>query len=143
MNSHECTNIRAFVTNTKSHMNDIIYKEESYKIIGLCMEVHNNLGAGFLEIVYKDALEYEFKKGNVRYEREKQYGVNYKGIILPHKFYADFVVMDKIILEVKAVKGIGDEFIAHAINYLKVSNNRLALIANFGDLKLQYKRIVL
>ncbi len=124
-------------------MSDIIYKEESYNIIGLCMEVHNNLGAGFLEIVYKDALEYEFRKANIPYEREKQYEVNYKGITLPHKFYADFVVMDKIILEIKAVQGIADNFVAQAINYLKVSNNRLALIANFGELKLQYKRIVL
>ena len=124
-------------------MSDIIYKEESYKIIGICMEVHNNLGAGFLEIVYKDALEYEFNKANIPYEREKKYDVNYKGIILPHKFYADFVVMDKIILEVKAVQGIADEFVAQAINYLKVSNNQLALIANFGEIKLQYKRIVL
>lgn len=124
-------------------MTDLIYKEESYKIIGICMEVHNNLGAGFLEIVYKDALEYEFKKANIHYEREKEYEVNYKGIILPHKFYADFVVMDKIILELKAVQGIADEFVAQAINYLKVSENRLALIVNFGELKLNYKRIVL
>lgn len=123
-------------------MSDIIYKDESYKIIGLCMEVHNNLGAGFLEIVYKDALEYEFKKANIPYEREKQYEVNYKDIVLPHMFFADFVVMDKIILEVKAVRGIADEFIAQSINYLKVSGNRLALIANFGELKLNYKRIV-
>jgi GxxExxY protein len=124
-------------------MTDIIYKEESYEIIGICMEVHNNLGAGFLEIVYKDALEYEFKKANIPYEREKQYEVNYKGIVLPHKFYADFVVMNKIILEVKAVQRIADEFVAQAINYLKVSDNRLALIVNFGELKLKYKRIVL
>lgn len=67
------------------------------------MEVHNNLGAGFLEIVYKDALEYEFKKADIPYEREKMYDVNYKGIILPHKFYADFVVYGNIILEVKSV----------------------------------------
>lgn len=124
-------------------MKDIIYKKESYSIIGLCMEVHNNLGAGFLEIVYKDALEYEFNKAGIPYVREKQYEVNYKEIILPHKFYADFVVMDKIILEVKGVQGIADEFLAQAINYLKVSNNRLALIVNFGELKLNYKRIVL
>ncbi len=124
-------------------MSDIIYKEESYRIIGLCMEVHNNLGAGFLEIVYKDALEYEFKKANVPYEREKQYEVNYKGITLPHRFYADFVIMDKIILEVKGIHGIADEFVAQAINYLRVSNNKLALIVNFGELQLSYKRIVL
>lgn len=107
------------------------------------MEVHNNLGAGFLEIVYKDALEYEFKKADIPYEREKMYDVNYKGIILPHKFYADFVVYGNIILEVKGVAGITDEFIAQAINYLKVSQNQLALLVNFGELKLNYKRIVL
>jgi len=123
-------------------MSELIYKEESYKIIGKCMEVHNNLGAGFLEIVYKDALEWEFKKAGIPYEREKMYEVNYKRIILPHKFYADFVVYDKIILDIKAVSGFADEFIAQAINYLKVSNNQLALIVNFGELKLNYKRIV-
>jgi len=62
---------------------------------------------------------------------------------LPHKFYADFVIYDKIILEVKAISSISDEFIAQAINYLKVSANQLALIVNFGELKLSYKRIVL
>ncbi len=124
-------------------MADILYKDESYAIIGKCMEVHNNLGAGFLEIVYKDALEYEFRKANIPYEREKEYKVNYKGIILPHHFYADFVVYDKIILEVKGVSGITDEFTAQALNYLKVSQNKLALIVNFEELKLNYKRIVL
>ena len=124
-------------------MEKIIYKEESYQIIGKCMEVHNNLGAGFLEIVYKDALEYEFRKAGIQYEREKQYEVNYKGMVLPHKFYADFVVYDKIILEVKAVSWIDDVFIAQAINYLKVSNSQLALIVNFGELKLNSKRILL
>ncbi|MFA6924073.1 MAG: GxxExxY protein [Bacteroidales bacterium] len=123
-------------------MEKILFKEESYQIIGKCMEVHNNLGAGFLEIVYKDALEYEFKKAGIVYEREKMYEVNYKGIILPHKFYADFVVNANIILEVKGAAGISEEFVAQAINYLKVSHNKLALIVNFGELKLNYKRIV-
>jgi GxxExxY protein len=124
-------------------MVDLIFQEESYKIIGVCMEVHNNLGAGFLEIVYKDAIEYEFIKAGIPFEREKQYRVNYKENILPHMFYADFVVYDKIILEVKAVNGIADEFIAQSINYFKVSSNRLALLVNFGELKLNYKRLVL
>lgn len=123
--------------------NNIIYKEESFKIIGICMDVHNQLGAGFLEIVYKDALTYEFKKAGIPYEREKKYEVAYKDIILPHKFYADFVVYDKIILEVKGVSGIIDEFIAQSINYLKVSENKLALLVNFGEIKLNYRRIVL
>ncbi|HNL85080.1 MAG TPA: GxxExxY protein [Chitinophagales bacterium] len=118
-------------------------KDETYQIIGTCMEVHNQLGAGFLEIVYKDALEYEFRNTGILFEREKEYAVNYKGIILPHKFYADFVVFDKVILEVKGIKAIADEHVAQAINYLKVSDNRIALIVNFGELKLSYKRLIL
>ena len=124
-------------------MTTLLHKEESYQIIGLCIEVHNNLGAGFLEIVYKDALEFEFRRRGIPYTREKEYLVNYKGIILPHKFYADFVVYDSIILEVKSLSGINDEHIAQCINYLKVSGNQLSLLVNFGDLKLNYKRIVL
>ena len=124
-------------------MSELIYKEECFSIIGICFEVHNNLGAGFLEIVYKDALEYEFRKAGIPYEREKEYLVRYKEVILPHRFFADFVVHDKIILEIKGVSGIADEFIAQAINYLKVSGNKLALIVNFGEMKLNYKRIVL
>ncbi|MEW6772802.1 MAG: GxxExxY protein [Bacteroidota bacterium] len=124
-------------------MSNILYKDESYRIIGICMEVHNNLGAGFLEIVYKDALEYEFNKAGIPFEREKMYEINYKGFILPHKFYADFVVFDKIILEVKSVSILTEEFTAQCINYLKVSGNKLALLVNFGELKLNYKRILL
>lgn len=123
-------------------MEGYLYKDETYKIIGKCMEVHNQLGAGFLEIVYKDALELEFQKANIPFEREKEYVVNYKGTVLKHKFYADFVVFDKIILEVKGVSGISDEFYAQCINYLKVSGNRIALLVNFGELKLNYKRII-
>nr|MBP6335017.1 GxxExxY protein [Bacteroidia bacterium] len=115
----------------------------SYQIIGRCFEVYNNLGSGFLEIVYKDALQYEFVKAGIPFEREKMYEVNYKETILPHKFYADFVVNENIILEVKSISGISDEFIAQAINYLKVSINKLALVVNFGEEKLHYRRIVL
>ncbi|WP_336960405.1 GxxExxY protein [Chryseobacterium contaminans] len=101
------------------------------------------MGSGFSEIVYKDALEYEMNQAGIIYEREKEYIVHYKGTVLPHKFYADFVVFDKIILEIKGTSDIADEHIAQAINYLKVSENKLALVINFGELKLNYKRIVL
>lgn len=107
------------------------------------MEVHNNLGAGFLEIVYKDALEFEFRRAGLFYEREKEYVVNYKRTILPHKFYADFVVLGQVILEVKGKSGIAEEDVAQALNYLKVSGNRLAMIVNFGEIKLNSKRVVL
>lgn len=123
-------------------MEKILYRELSYKIIGRCLDVHNNLGCGFSEIVYKDALSYEFKMSNISFEREKQYQVHYKNILLPHKFYADFVVEQKIILEVKAIAEISDLNISQAINYLRVSKNRLAIIVNFGDIELEYKRII-
>ena len=106
------------------------------------MDVHNNLGEGFLEIVYKDALEIEFKRRGIPYSRERKYNVQYKDVILPHKFYADFVVFDSIILEIKAVSGISDNFIAQAINYLKVSQNNLAFVMNFGEERLKFKRVV-
>ena len=111
-------------------------------IIGKCMEVHTELGHGFFEIVYRDALELTFKQCGIAYEREKEYEVYFKGILLPHKFYADLVVFDKIILEVKCVKTLTDEHIARTINYLKVSGNKLGLLVNFGRGKLEYKRLV-
>ena len=123
-------------------MSELIYKEESYAIIGLCMEVHNQLGHGFSEIVYKDALQYEFTENGIAYEREKEYLVYYKGILLQHKFYADFVVFDKIILEVKCTTSIADEHISQTINYLKVSANKLGLIVNFARGKMEHKRII-
>ena len=107
------------------------------------MEVHRILGKGLLEIVYKDAIEYEFKKIEIPYEREKKYEVEYKGIILPHYFFADFVVFDKIILEVKAKKGIVDEHYNWVINYLGISKCTLGLIVNFGENSLITKRVIL
>ncbi|MEM0518383.1 GxxExxY protein [Aequorivita flava] len=124
-------------------MADIIYKEDSYAIVGCMFDVYNELGSGFSEIVYKDAIEYEFKQKDIPFEREKQYSVKYKDITLPHKFYADFVVMDKIILEVKSVEMLNDKHLAQCINYLKVSECKLALLGNFQKEFLDHKRIVL
>lgn len=107
------------------------------------MEVHRNLGKGFSEIVYKDALEYEFNKSNILYEREKKYKIKYNDIILPHYYYADFVVFDKIILEAKCVSAIVDEHINQTLNYLAVSKCKLGLIVNFSKQSLEYKRVIL
>ena len=123
-------------------MSDIIYKEESYAIIGLCMEVHNKLGHGFSEIVYKDALEIEFKENEIFYEREREFPIHYKGQILKHSFFADLVVFDSIILEVKCVKSLLDEHVSQVINYLRASDKKLGLLINFGRDKLEYKRLV-
>ncbi|MBI2967551.1 MAG: GxxExxY protein [Bacteroidetes bacterium] len=117
-------------------------QKESYQIIGICMEIHRILGKGLLEIVYKDAIEYEVKKKKIPYEREKKYEIEYKGIILPHYFFADFVVFDKIILEVKAQKGIVDDHYTWLINYLAISKCPLGLIVNFGENRLITKRVI-
>ena len=94
-------------------------------------------------LLYKDALEYEFKLNNIPFEREKEFKVNYKNITLSHKFYADFVIFDKIILEIKATENLHDKHLAQCINYLKVSGCRLAILANFHKDFLDHKRVIL
>jgi len=118
-------------------------QEETFQIIGICMEIHRILGKGLLEIVYKDALEYELKSKNIFYEREKKYNIQYKDIILPHNFYADFVIMDKIIVEVKAQRNIIEEHYNQVLNYLAISKCKVGLIINFGESSLKYKRVIL
>jgi GxxExxY protein len=117
-------------------------EEETFKIIGICMEVHRNLGPGLLEVVYKDALEIEFKSNNIYFEREKEFSIEYKGVVLPHKFYADFIVNEDIILEVKAVKEFSNEHTAQVLNYIKLSNSEIGLLVNFQNKSLQHKRLV-
>ena len=117
-------------------------EEETFKIIGVCMEVHRNLGPGLLEVVYKDALEIEFKANNIPFEREKEFSIEYKGVILPHKFYADFIVNEDIVLEVKAVKEFLGEHTAQVLNYMKLSESEIGLLVNFQNKSLQHKRLV-
>lgn len=107
------------------------------------MEIHRLLGKGFSEIVYKNAFEYELRCRGILYEREKKYTVTYKNIILPHKFFADFVVDNCIILEIKSKAGIIEQHQAQVLNYLAVSKLQVGLLLNFHDHSLQYKRMVL
>jgi len=124
-------------------MANLTYKQESYEIIGVLFDIHNELGGGFLEAVYSDAIEYELKSRNIPFEREKRYQVNYKDIVIPHQFIADFVIYDKIILEIKSVAALNDRHVAQCLNYLKVSGNKLAILVNFEADKLMHQRIVL
>ncbi|HXJ99049.1 MAG TPA: GxxExxY protein [Gelidibacter sp.] len=121
---------------------DYIFKKENYQIVGILYEVHKNLGKGFSEIVYKDALEYEFSNHNIPFEREKEFKVKYKDIFLKHKFYADFVVYNNIILEIKTVECFNPSHYNQCINYLKISGYELAILANFHSNSLEYKRII-
>ncbi|WP_452221714.1 GxxExxY protein [Lacinutrix salivirga] len=124
-------------------MSNLIYKEEAYKIVGICMEVHNQLGKGFNEVVYADALEIELMDNNISYSREKKYGIVYKGNLLPHKYKADFIIDNKIVLELKAIDCLVSSHIKQTLNYLAVSKLKLGLLINFGEDSLKYKRIVL
>ncbi len=121
----------------------LIYREESYRIIGLCMEVHGVLGKGYSEVVYKDALEYELSINQVPFSREKSYEIKYKDIILPREYNTDFVVYDKIILEAKAIENLTNGHIKQTLNYLAASKLKLGLLVNFGEDSLFHKRIVL
>ncbi len=123
-------------------MSELIYKEESYKIIGICMEVHRILGHGFSEAIYQDALEVCFRQEKIPYSRNKPYFVKFKNEILPHHYLANFVVMDKIILEVKCVAQLTDEHISQTINFLKISECRLGLLINFARGSLQHQRLI-
>ncbi len=122
---------------------DFPFKEETHEIIGLCMEVHRHLGHGFMEIVYKDVIEYEFRNNGIPYKREKEFEIPYKNIILLHKFNADFVVFGNVILEVKAVEGgFTDTFTTQVLNYLRASRCKIGLLVNFGRTKLEFKRLI-
>lgn len=129
--------------NTQFSNDDYPFQESTYKIIGIAMEIHRILGKGFSEIVYKDAFEWELKQKGFFYEREKEYSVNYKGELLPHKFYADFVVFGNIILEVKSKKGIVEDHYAQVMNYLAISKLEIGLLINFHEKSLEHKRIIL
>ena len=122
---------------------DLIYKEDVFEIIGICMEIHRTLGKGFNEIAYKDAMEYEFKKKERHYDREKKFEITYKEIVLPHFYFADFVYENKIIIEVKAQQNVIDNHFKQTINYLAAAKIKLGLIINFGEDSLKFKRVIL
>jgi len=123
-------------------MADLIYKQEVYNIIGACMEVHNQLGNGFLEAVYQEALALELNERAIPFQKEVRLEINYKGKTLEKYFVADFICYDAIIIELKALKDIQPVHEAQVLNYLKATNNKLGLLVNFGKASLQYKRMV-
>lgn len=121
-------------------MDEYILKDETYKIIGACMEVHKVLGNGFLEAVYQEALEQEFVLQNIPYEREKQITINYKNIPLNKYYIADFICYNQIIVEIKAVSSLTSDHDAQILNYLKATKNKIGLLINFGEKSLKYQR---
>ena len=126
----------------KSIMGMYLYQEESYKIRGAVFAVHNELGCGFLERVYQDALENEFKERGIPYEREKLIQIMYKDKPLGEPYRADFVCYDKIIVELKALSALDGTHRAQVINYLKAAKMKLGLLVNFGEISAKVERLL-
>ncbi|HMS39018.1 MAG TPA: GxxExxY protein [Pyrinomonadaceae bacterium] len=122
-------------------MANLIYGEESYKIIGACFEVYKQKGCGFTEPVYQDCLKIEFRLQGIPFVFEPKINLEYKGEILDSYFKPDFVCFDKIIVELKAVATLIDEHRAQTINYVNATNYDLGLLVNFGHFpKIEHER---
>jgi len=120
----------------------MLKKEElTGKIINACIEVHNELGNGFLEPVYQEALEEEFKLQHIPYEREKLLPIIYKGKKLTKEYYADFLCYNEIIVELKAVSVLSKPHKAQVLNYLNAADKDIGLLINFGETSLKWERI--
>ena len=122
---------------------EIVYKEESYRILGACFEVYKEMGCGFLEAVYQECLEMELATLGIPFRAQAELGLKYKGRELKQKYLPDFICFDKIIIEIKAVSELDDTHRAQLHNYLKATGHKLGLLVNFGHFpKVEYERIV-
>ncbi len=120
----------------------LLFKEECYKIIGRCFSVHSNLGFGFHESVYHEALIKEFESYQIPYKHEAKIEIEYKEEKLEKKYYADFCCYDKILLEIKACAHINEEHVKQVLNYLAATKLKLGIIINFGEKSLKFKRVI-
>ena len=123
-------------------MAEFLFKSETYDLIGVAMEVHNELDPGFLEAVYQEALELEFNERKILYVREKPLNIFYKGRQLNKEYSADFVCYDKIIVELKALSELTNVHDSQLINYLKATKLRVCVLINFGAPSIEFTRLV-
>ncbi|MGA2279540.1 MAG: GxxExxY protein [Verrucomicrobiota bacterium] len=123
-------------------MSDLLYKEEVFKLVGFYMEIHRELGKGYDEVIYKNALVVELQRSNIPFSRERKYEVDYKDVVLPHFYFADFVIWDKILFEGKACECLTDAHVKRVLNYLAASKLKLGLLVNFGEDSLTWKRVI-
>ncbi len=118
------------------------FNKLTYEIIGAAFDVHKELGMGFLEAVYQEALEVEMSKRGIKFEKEKKLQIKYKEIFLNKFYIADFLCEDLILIELKATNAISNYDVSQAINYLKATELKLCMILNFGSESLIHKRVV-
>ena len=123
-------------------MTKLLYKDLTYKIIGTTMEVHNVLGPGYLEAVYQKVMADEFDLRKIDYEEQVILKVDYKGNVIG-EYRADYLVDEKVVVEIKAIKRISEIQEAQLINYLKGTGYKIGLLINFGAISLEHKRRVL
>ncbi len=125
-------------------MNDLIYDKESYKILGACFQVYNQMGSGFLEAVYQECLEIEFQYQQIPFCSQKEIQLKYRNIILNKTFKPDFICYGKIIVVIKSVSQLLKEHQSQVLNYLNATGYKLGLLVNFGQYpKVEYKRLIL
>ena len=120
---------------------DLLYAELTRQIIGSAMEVHSTLGSGFLEAVYEDALAVEFTMRGIPFEKQKDLTVFYKGYKV-REYICDYLVDNKVLVELKAIKNLTAIEEAQLLNYLKGTGFKLGLLINFGNSSLKYKRLI-
>lgn len=122
---------------------ELIYRDEAYRIMGACFEVYKEKGCGFLEPVYQECLEIEFRLQGIPFVAQRNVALEYKGEALKHTYTPDFVCFNEIIVEIKAVSALAGEHRAQVINYLHATGMELGLLVNFGYYpKLEWERIV-
>lgn len=123
---------------------ELLYRDEVYRIIGACLAVHKVKGNGFVAPVYQDALEIELELSGIPFDAQRNYQIHYRDRPLKHTYTPDLLCFDKIIVELKAAKALTDEPRAQLLNYLKVTGLQLGLLVNFGSYpRLEWERIVL
>lgn len=120
----------------------LLFEQETYKIIGACINVHKILGKGFLESVYQEALEKEFTRRNIPFQRQPKLSLYFEGEKLKKYYIADFLCYNSIVLEIKAGAILNDANVRQLQNYLKASKQKLGILINFGSPSLTYKRII-
>ncbi len=124
-------------------MGELLYRDDTHRSIGICMEIHRERGTGYDAIIDKDAFAVELNCAALPFAREKKFEVKYEGVVLPHSYLADFVISDKILFEAKAVEQLADAPVKQVFNYPAASKLRPGLLVNFGADSLEWKRVVL
>lgn len=136
------TNEKISLNRTSIDTDEYPFQDECYKIFGACMEVSNELGSGFLEAVYQEALCYEFSDQDIQFESQKIMDIVYKKRLLKKKYIADFICFGEVILEIKAIDSLKAEHTSQVLNYLNATGKKVGLLVNFGTSRIQYKRII-